>query len=107
MGFDTSEVNLFFVKLVKFGVFILDSHFVTIYSNRSRPRVQLLSILSSIHLEVVERKEGLRLSSLLLDVLDAISASLLRVNNDGVHVLAQHFGHSNLILLLSGLAQVD
>ena len=67
----------------------------------------LVSTLSSIHLEVVERKEGLRLSSLLLDVLNTISAGLLRVNNDCVHVFAQHFGHCDLILLLSGLAQVD
>lgn len=61
----------------------------------------------SIHLKVVERKEGLRLSSLLLDVLNTVSASLLGVNNDGIHVLSQHFGHSDLILLLSGLTQVD
>lgn len=59
------------------------------------------------YLQVVEGEEGLRLSSLLLDVLDTVSARLLRVNNDGVHVLAQHFGHSDLIFLLSGLAEVD
>lgn len=60
-----------------------------------------------MYLQVVERKERLGLSSLLLDVLDAVSARLLRVHNDGVHVLPQHLGDSDLILLLSGLAQVD
>lgn len=59
------------------------------------------------YLKVVERKEGLRLSSLFLDILNTISAGLLRVNNDGIHVFSQHFCHSNLILLLSGLAQVN
>lgn len=63
--------------------------------------------LSSVYLKVVQRKEGLRLSPLFLYVLNAISASLLRVNNDGVHVFSQHLCHSNLILLLSGLAQVN
>lgn len=63
--------------------------------------------LSSVYLQVVKRKEGLRLSPLFLYVLNAISAGLLRVNNDGIHVFSQHLGHRNLILLLSGLAQVN
>lgn len=62
---------------------------------------------SRVYLQVVERKEGLRLSSLLLNVLDTISARLLRVDDDGVHVFAQHLRHGDLIFLLSGLAQVD
>lgn len=50
----------------------------TVYSNYSKDSgLELLSVLSSIHLEVIERKEGLRLSSLLLDVLNTVSASLL------------------------------
>lgn len=60
-----------------------------------------------MYLQIVEGQEGLRLSSLLLDVLDAVSAGLLRVHDDGVHVLAQHLGHGDLKLLLSGLTQVD
>lgn len=63
--------------------------------------------LSSVYLKVVKRKKGLRLSSLFLNVLNTISAGLLRVNNDGIHVFSQHLRHSNLILLLSGLAQVN
>lgn len=63
--------------------------------------------LSSVYLKVVKRKEGLRLSSLFLYVLNAISAGLLRVNNDGIHVFSKHLRHSNLILLLSRLAQVN
>lgn len=63
--------------------------------------------MSSVYLKVVKRKEGLRFSSLFLNVLNTISACLLRVNNDGIHVFPQNLGHSNLILLLSGLAQVN
>lgn len=68
---------------------------------------ELLSFFACTYLEVVKRKKGLRLSSLLLNVLNTVSASLFRVNNDGVHVFAQHFGDSNLIFLLGGLTQVD
>ena len=48
------------------------------YSNFSKDAgVEVSSVLSSTHLKVVKRKEGLRLSSLLLDVLNTVSASLL------------------------------
>lgn len=71
--------------------------------------VNMLEIPSSVsgYLKVVKRKEGLRLSSLFLNILNTISAGLLRVNNDGIHVFPQHLCHSNLILLLGGLAQVN
>ena len=58
-------------------------------------------------LQVVQGQEGLGLSSLLLDVLDTVSPRLLRVHDDGVHVLPQHLGDGYLVLLLGGLAQVD
>lgn len=63
--------------------------------------------ISALYLQVVQRKKGLRLSSLLLNVLDTISARLLRVHDDGVHVFAQNLRNGDLIFLLSGLAQVD
>ena len=59
------------------------------------------------YLQVVEGKERLWLPSLLLDVLDAVPPRLLRVHDDGVHVLPQHLGDGDLVLLLRGLAQVD
>lgn len=58
------------------------------------------------HLEIIQRQEGFRFSSLLFNVLDAVTAGLLRVHDDGVHVFAQHFGNGDLVLLLSGLAQI-
>lgn len=95
-------------SVVQLVLSFADGSLDTVYSNSCKDSsVKLLSVLSNIHLKVVQRKEGLGLSSLLLDVLNAVSAGLLRVNNDGVHVLAQYFGHSNLVLLLSGLAQVN
>ena len=102
------DINLFLSGLLTFNVFTQDCHFDTVNCNHSKAsRADSSSALHRIHLEVVEGQEGLGLSSLLLDVLNTISAGLLRVNDDGVHVLAQHFCHGNLILLLSGLAQVD
>ena len=56
------------------------------------------------YLQVVEGKESLGLPSLLLDVLDAVPPRLLRVHDDGVHVLPQHLGDGDLVLLLRGLA---
>lgn len=64
---DTSEINL------KMFIQYRDSN----YSNYSKDLcVELLTVLSCIYLKVVKRKEGLRLSSLLLNVLNTISASL-------------------------------
>lgn len=42
------------------------------------------------HVDVIESEEGLRLSSLLLQVLNARTRRRLRVRHDRVHVLAQH-----------------
>lgn len=59
------------------------------------------------YLQIVEGQEGLGFTTLLFDVLDAVASGLLRVYDDGVHVLPQNLGHSDLVLLLSGLAQID
>lgn len=63
-----------------------------------------LFIKIGLYLQIVKRQKGLWFSSLLFNVLDAISAGFLRVHNNGVHVFSQHFGHSNLVFLLGGLA---
>lgn len=83
------------------------SHLCTCQKYSKPQKVNICEHLSSVYLKVVKRKEGLRLSSLFLNVLNTISAGLLRVNNDGIHVFSQNLRHSNLILLLSGLAQVN
>lgn len=59
------------------------------------------------HLQVVKRQEGLRLPTLFLDILNTVPACLLRVHDNGIHVLAQNLGHSNLVLLLCGLTEVN
>ncbi len=59
------------------------------------------------HIDIVQRQEGLWLSALLLDVLDATARRLLRVDHHGNHVLAQHFGHRQLVALVNRLTQID
>lgn len=88
-------------------MFFLFFFFLLFKQSRNVWQSFCLFFFTCTYLKVVKRKKGLRLSSLLLNVLNTVSASLFRVNNDGIHVFAQHFSNSNLILLLSGLTQVD
>ena len=45
--------------------------------------------------------------SLTPQILDAIKGSLLRVNNNGIHILATGHGHCQIVPILIGPAQVD
>lgn len=74
-------------------------------TRRHRTQMKVLSLCP--HLQIIEGEEGLGLPPLLLDVLDAVAPCLLRVDDDGVHVLAQDLGDGDLVLLLGGLAEVD
>lgn len=58
-------------------------------------------------LDVVERQEGLGLEHALLQHLDAAARRLLGVDDDGLHVLAEHLGDGHVVALVRGLAHVD
>lgn len=61
---------------------------------------------SLTHIQVVNREEGLSLSSLLFYNLNAVTAHFCRGHHDGVHVMAKHLCDSELVFLVDGLTQV-
>lgn len=64
------------------------------------------TLLQGLCLDVIERQKSFRLEILLLEVLNALASSFLRVHDDGFHVFTQNFCDGDVVALVNGLAHV-